>query len=654
MMKKNLRSSILCMALFVGLFGVSEVIAQVPESGRIHRGWGDLGEERSRVLPQEAARTLKIRAPVDQEGLPGFVRVSGEKVEKMSTLLSSDFEGSFPSNVWTAFSQGLSDVAWGRSTFRSSSGNGSAWCAQTGSDAPAPGSDVPVNTTSWMIAGPFDLSSASNGEIAFDLWLETEEDFDFFSVGASLDGTNFVSFGSDQSTLGWQRFTLGLNSWGSLGDLTANSQVWFSFIYDSDSSFAFEGAYLDNVALTTNTSGGGSGLNLLVNQIDAGSCPEIEAIVSVTDDQGNPITLLNVNNFTVQEDTQVQTFSVETAGAGGNSLAVTLVLDGSGSLNDADVANIKVASNTFIDLLTTIDRIAVYHFGSNVSLIQDYTTNRPAARAAVNSLTDNLGLTSLYDAIAEAAVHSLVVGGRKALIVMTDGQDTASANSLQSAIAAAQNAGVPVFTIGFGNADAQVLGAIASQTGGVFFQGASSADLQTILGIIGQTLNNQYILTWTSAARDGGSHDVTVQVQNQGASASQTVSYSQANTPCATGGAACVEGPNTMCLRQGRFRVEVVWTDLAGNQGLGSVASCGTPDSGLFWFFDPSNWEMLIKVINGCGFNNRYWVFFAATTNLGYRLTVTDTLTNVQRVYTNPPGTPAPAVTDNMAFATCP
>ena len=642
-------------ALLMCTLGATATMAQESETARTVRGWNQ-GIEHQRALPQEAAQTVQARAVVEPEGA-SFLRVAGEKIDKMSTLLSSDFEGSFPSGVWTSFSQGASGVSWGHSTFRSSTGSGSAWCAAAGGAAPAPGGDVPGNTESWMVAGPFDMSSAATGELAFDLWLETEASFDFFRVGASLDGLNFTTFGSDQDTAGWERFTLGLNSWGGLGDLTGNSQVWFAFLYDSDSSVVREGAYVDNVLLTTDGGGGGGGgggLNLLVNQINADNCPQLEAIVSVTDNQGSPITNLTTSNFTVQEDTVTQVFTATPAGSGGSSLATTLVLDGSGSLSDADVANIKVAGNEFIDLLSAGDRIAVYHFGTDVDRVQDYTTNRNAARAAVNTLTDNLGFTSLYDAIADAAVHSLTVGGRRALIVMTDGQDNDSVNSQQQAITAAQNAGVPVFTIGFGAADTQVLSTIASQTGGVFFQGASSADLQTILGLIGQTLNNQYILGWTTASRDGSSHNVTVQVQNQGATASQTVAYSQANTPCATAGGPCVAGPNTMCLRQDRFRVEVIWTDLDGNQGLGSVASCGTPDSGLFWFFDANNWEMLVKVIDGCGFNNRYWLFLAATTNLGYQMTVTDTLTNAQKVYTNPPGSPAPAVTDILAFATCP
>ena len=59
-------------------------------------------------------------------------------------------------------------------------------------------------------------------------------------------------------------------------------------------------------------------------------------------------------------------------------------------------------------------------------------------------------------------------------------------------------------------------------------------------------------------------------------------------------------------------------------------------------------------MIDGCGFNNRYWVFAAGTTNVAYTLTVTDTKTGRVVRYENPLGQRSPAVTDINAFATCP
>ncbi len=76
-------------------------------------------------------------------------------------------------------------------------------------------------------------------------------------------------------------------------------------------------------------------------------------------------------------------------------------------------------------------------------------------------------------------------------------------------------------------------------------------------------------------------------------------------------------------------------------------------DSGLFSFFTPSNWALLVKVIDGCAANGRLWVFGAATTNVAYDLTVTDMLTGETRVYENPLGTTAPAVVDPGALGSC-
>jgi streptogramin lyase len=120
-------------------------------------------------------------------------------------------------------------------------------------------------------------------------------------------------------------------------------------------------------------------------------------------------------------------------------------------------------------------------------------------------------------------------------------------------------------------------------------------------------------------------------------------------------GGSCTPDDTTLCLNGGRFQVKVVWQDFQGNTGDGHVvALAGTADSGLFWFFGPANWELLIKVLNGCGVNGRVWVFAAASTDVAYTITVTDSQTGEQRQYTNPLGSAASAVTDTAAFASCP
>ncbi len=117
--------------------------------------------------------------------------------------------------------------------------------------------------------------------------------------------------------------------------------------------------------------------------------------------------------------------------------------------------------------------------------------------------------------------------------------------------------------------------------------------------------------------------------------------------------AACIPSATRMCLQNNRFSVMIDWRT-STSSGPGQVASCGTADSGLFWFFGSNNWEVLVKVLNGCGLNNRYWVFVGTTTNVGWTMTVTDTLTNVTKIYSSPLNTVSCPILDTNAFATCP
>ncbi len=108
------------------------------------------------------------------------------------------------------------------------------------------------------------------------------------------------------------------------------------------------------------------------------------------------------------------------------------------------------------------------------------------------------------------------------------------------------------------------------------------------------------------------------------------------------------------CLNQERFRIDLDWRSFDGTTGSGRVVPAGSDDSGLLWFFEGDNWEMLIKVLDGCAINDRFWVFAAATTTVEYTLRVTDTALGTVREYFNPLGDAAAAITDTGAFATCP
>ncbi len=118
---------------------------------------------------------------------------------------------------------------------------------------------------------------------------------------------------------------------------------------------------------------------------------------------------------------------------------------------------------------------------------------------------------------------------------------------------------------------------------------------------------------------------------------------------------ACTADANTLCLGTGgRFKVTVSFASAQQSGNGTAVPLNANPASGLFYFFASNNIEMLIKVLDGCALNNAYWVFFAATTNVQFTLTVTDTMNGTMKTYSNPLNQAAAPVQDTSAFATCP
>ena len=101
----------------------------------------------------------------------------------------------------------------------------------------------------------------------------------------------------------------------------------------------------------------------------------------------------------------------------------------------------------------------------------------------------------------------------------------------------------------------------------------------------------------------------------------------------------CSPGSQALCLLGGRFRVSVHWKNqhAGGLEGNG-IAVPGTDQTGYFWFFDPANLELVVKVLDGRPVNGKFWVFYGALSDVEYTLTVTDLATGSERVYVNPPG----------------
>ena len=108
----------------------------------------------------------------------------------------------------------------------------------------------------------------------------------------------------------------------------------------------------------------------------------------------------------------------------------------------------------------------------------------------------------------------------------------------------------------------------------------------------------------------------------------------------------CLADENTLCLNNGRFSVTADWTEPDTTEGSGHAVKL-TGDSGYFWFFNASNIELVVKVLN--------WVFAAGLTNVQVVLNVKDELTGAIYTNTNPQGVAYVPIQDTSAFPTsCP
>ncbi len=104
----------------------------------------------------------------------------------------------------------------------------------------------------------------------------------------------------------------------------------------------------------------------------------------------------------------------------------------------------------------------------------------------------------------------------------------------------------------------------------------------------------------------------------------------------------------SLCLQASRFTVSVAWATTDGRTGAGQAVVL-TDDTGYFWFFDPANVELVVKVLDGRGVNGHFWVFYGALSNVHYTITVNDTVGGTYRTYPNPQGNLA-SVADTSAF----
>jgi hypothetical protein len=114
----------------------------------------------------------------------------------------------------------------------------------------------------------------------------------------------------------------------------------------------------------------------------------------------------------------------------------------------------------------------------------------------------------------------------------------------------------------------------------------------------------------------------------------------------------CRADTHTLCLSHGRFAVTARWRTSDGQSGRGR-AKMMTDDSGWFWFFDETNVEVLVKLLDGCAVSNSYWMFASGMTDVWVEIAVEDTRSGERGAWTNPLGEDFRLLKDIDRFRGC-
>src|SRR5688500_66931 len=189
----------------------------------------------------------------------------------------------------------------------------------------------------------------------------------------------------------------------------------------------------------------------------------VEVYASVVDASGQPVRGLKVEDFEVLEDGAPQAISTFTAGD--FPLTVALALDHSFSMAGPPLAAVKRAARSFLGALRAEDEVFVVGISSRVEVVAQAASPRHQQIAAVDALSA-WGTTTLHDSILAAIDTVDGSRGRRALVILSDGDDRYSEASAADAIARARRSNVIVYPIALGKLRPPLFAELSTLTGG--------------------------------------------------------------------------------------------------------------------------------------------------------------------------------------------
>ena len=223
----------------------------------------------------------------------------------------------------------------------------------------------------------------------------------------------------------------------------------------------------------------------------------VEVYATVTDQSGEPLRGLMRDDFVIREDNQQQTIS--TFAAGDFPLSVAIAVDRSFSMAQGGRLSVaKSAAKVFLRELRGEDEAMVLAIGSTVETVAPRSTRREEQSAAIDRL-EPWGSTGLHDAIIAGIDGVQDAKGRRALVLLSDGDDRFSTATAGDALSRARRSDVMVYPIAMGREGPPLFVELAALTGGRSFHVREPKQLPDTLRRIARELRYQYLLGYTPA-----------------------------------------------------------------------------------------------------------------------------------------------------------
>jgi Ca-activated chloride channel homolog len=250
----------------------------------------------------------------------------------------------------------------------------------------------------------------------------------------------------------------------------------------------------------------------------------VDLTATVTDRDGRFVSGLRMGDFVVYEDDVPQ--ALTRFGQEREPVSLGLLLDASGSMDHAKLQAAQSALENLVRYLQPADELFFVEFGYSAALTQPWTTDRNLIRGALRGVVRPTGDTALYDAVA-LAVPTAQSGRhrKKALLVVSDGNDSRSVVSMDELRDELRRADVLTYALGVDathrrgaeRVDISTLRRITDATGGRTEVVRDFRQIDTAVTRIAEELGRQYRLSYARpGARDGRWHAIRVEVRKRG------------------------------------------------------------------------------------------------------------------------------------------